>query len=101
VNGEGQGNYYHVSIGKDYAIEEIFRTMNYLMSDTGKCMPKYTVIPHGPDDAETILLDCSETKEDFPGWEAKTSLDFGLEKTIQWYDKYEITQSYTHLKKEW
>lgn len=96
VNGEGEKNYYHVSTGMDYRIYDIFSKMDTIIGEASYS----ELVFRKPDDAEMILLDCSETIHDFPGWVADTPLDVGLYKTIVWYDENGVGQSYTHLKKE-
>ena len=54
------------------------------------------VLERHPDDAFTILHDPSRTKQDF-GWSVKTSLEEGIEKTIAYYRKFGIEETFTHL----
>jgi len=102
IQGEGSRNYYHVSTGRDYPIIDIFHTMTELMGihekypfpDQRLCR----VIEKKAEDAETILLDSSETHRDFPGWIADTPIREGLKSAIEWYKEHPVTQTYTHLK---
>lgn len=53
--------------------------------------------PRGPDDVYSILLDPSKTKHDFD-WEAKTPMDIGIKKAVDWYKTHGVDQTFTHLK---
>jgi len=50
-----------------------------------------------PDDAYTILLDPSKTNEDF-NWSTSTPLSEGIKRSVEYYQEYGITETYTHLK---
>lgn len=94
VDGKGAG-YYHISSGSDYSIKELFdATLSALNLSLEK---EVEVRPRNPDDAFTILLDPSRTKNDFT-WEVKTSLTEGVKAAITYYQHYGIDQTYTHLK---
>ena len=93
INGKGQGPY-HLSSGTDYAIKELFdSTVAALRIELGE---EVEVRERHPDDAFTILLDPSRTEQDF-GWNVKTSLDEGIEKTIAYYREFGIEETFTHL----
>lgn len=96
VDGKGHG-YYHISSGSDFSIKELFdATIAALNISLDK---EVEVRPRNPDDAFTILLDPSRTKQDF-GWEVKTSLEVGVKAAIQYYQEYGIEQTFTHLRAE-
>jgi len=102
VQGEGNKNYYHISTGRDYSILEIHQVMLSILGD-GKYpgpSPIGKVVEKNSGDVATLLLDPSETKEDFPGWKADTSLEIGLESAIEWYKTNEINETYSHLRKD-
>jgi UDP-glucose 4-epimerase len=94
IAGQGKG-IYHVSSGLDYAIKDLFdatlKAMNIQLKEPVE------VRPRNPDDAFTILLDPSKTEKDFD-WKTKVELEDGIEKTIRYYDKFGITETYTHLR---
>ena len=95
VDGKGQRGVYHISSGSDYAIKELFDATLKALNVT---LPEdVEVRPRNPDDAFTILLDPSKTEQDFH-WQTSTLLERGVRETIEWYKKYSITQTYTHLK---
>lgn len=95
VDGQGQTGGYHISSGADYAIKELFDAAVKAINITLE--QEVEVRPRNPDDAFTILLDPSKTQRDF-GWHVRTPLEQGVQKTIEWYQQYGISQTYTHLK---
>jgi UDP-glucose 4-epimerase len=95
IDGQGSSGYYHVSSGSDYAIKELFdATVKALGISLASDVE---VRPRNPDDAYTILLDPTKTRETFD-WQVTTPLETGVRTTIDWYKEYGITQTYTHLK---
>ncbi|MCI9138195.1 MAG: NAD-dependent epimerase/dehydratase family protein [Lachnospiraceae bacterium] len=95
IDGKGTKGYYHISSGSDYAIKELFdATLKALDITLEKDVE---VRQRGEDDVYTILLDPSKTNKDFD-WTVSTPLEEGIKKTIEWYKRYGISQTYTHLK---
>ncbi len=93
IEGKGKG-YYHVSTGMDHSIKELFDlTIKMLNTPDAKVEHKKM----GPDDVKTILLDPSKTKTDF-NWESKINFEDGIRLSIEWYKKYSLPVTYTHLK---
>lgn len=95
VDGMGGPGYYHISSGNDYAIKELFdATVEALgIVDSGDV----EVRERNPDDVFSILLDPSKTNEDF-FWKTRTPLMQGVAGTIEYYKKFGISETYTHLK---
>jgi UDP-glucose 4-epimerase len=97
VDGSGGTGAYHVSSGRDYAIEELFTaTTDALGIELDEPVE---VRPKGEDDAYTILLDPTRTQADFD-WAAGVPLTDGVAATIEYYREFGITDTYTHLKHE-
>jgi UDP-glucose 4-epimerase len=97
VDGQGRRGAYHVSSGSDVSIEELFEaTLKALQITLDRPVE---VRPRNPDDAYTILLDPSETTADF-GWRPGTGLEAGVAAAIDWYKRFDIHQTYTHLRLE-
>jgi UDP-glucose 4-epimerase len=97
IDGRGQGGIYHASSGSDYSIAELFdATVAALELDPA---PEVEVRDRNPDDAYTILLDPSRTQEDF-GWAPKTALQDGVAHAIDYYRRFGIDETFTHLKLE-
>ena len=84
---------YHVSSGTDLPIVDIYLAVADAM---GVEAPEPTLVPRGPDDVATLLLDPLRTKATF-GWTAQTTLAKGVEKAVAWYRKNGVTTTFTHL----
>jgi len=95
LDGGGERGYYHASSGSDVAIKELFQ---HTVSALGITLDKdVEVRERNPDDAYTILLDPKKTVRDF-GWKPVTLLETGINRAIEYYREYGITQTYTHLR---
>ena len=97
IDGAGGQGAYHVSSGGDYSIEELFAATVDTLGIT--LDQPVEVRPRGADDAFTILLDPSRTAQDF-GWGTTVSLADGVRAAIEYYQRFGITDTYTHLKLE-
>jgi UDP-glucose 4-epimerase len=95
VDGRGRRGPYHVSSGRDYSIKELFDATVKALGI--KLDREVEVRPRNPDDVATILLDPSQTEEDFD-WRVTTPLDVGVAATIDYYKTRGIEATYTHLK---
>ena len=96
LQGKGQKGVYHISSGSDFAIKDLF---NATIQALGVTLDRdVEVRPRNPDDVFTILLDPSKTIQDFSGWNVRTPLEKGVGAAIEWYRRFGITQTFTHLK---
>jgi len=95
LDDKGHSGYYHVSSGSDFSIKELFD--NTVGALGIKLEEEVKARQRNPDDAYTILLDPSKTGKDF-GWSPTTPLSEGIKTTVDWYNVYGISQTYTHLK---
>ena len=95
--GKGERGYYHIATGSDYSIKELFDATLKALDITLE--EPVEVRERGADDVYTILIDPSKTQEHF-GWKASTPLEQGIQKAIDYYKEFGITQTYTHLKAE-
>jgi UDP-glucose 4-epimerase len=96
LQGKGQKGVYHISSGSDFAIKDLF---NATIQALGVKLDKAVEVrPRNPDDVFTILLDPSKTISDFSGWNVRTPLEKGVAAAIEWYKRFGITQTFTHLK---
>ena len=93
--GQGERGFYHISSGSDYSIKELFDATVYALGL--KPEEPVEVRPRGADDAFTILLDPSKTRRDFD-WDVRTGLSEGVQAAINYYKRFGITETYTHLK---
>lgn len=95
LGGKGRKGIYHVSSGGDYSIKELFDAVVKAMGV--KLGKDIDVRPRGEEDVYTILLDPSETHRDF-NWKAKTPLETGVRRAVEYYRNHGVTETYTHLK---
>jgi UDP-glucose 4-epimerase len=97
IDGKGARGPYHISTGKDFSIKELF---DATIEALGISLEKpVEVRPRGADDVYTILLDPEKTLRDF-GTIPDFPLKEGIARTIEYYRKFGITQTYTHLAVE-
>jgi UDP-glucose 4-epimerase len=95
VDGVGESGVYHVSSGGDVSIQELLEAMLKAMEI--ELEGDVEVRPRNPDDAPSILLDPSKTERDF-GWEARTPLEEGVARAVDYYREYGVSETFTHLK---
>jgi UDP-glucose 4-epimerase len=95
IEGAGESGVYHVSSGSDVSIKELFDATVKAMS-VG-LDEEVEVRPRNPDDAPSILLDPSKTERDF-GWAARTPLEDGVAKAVDYYREQGVAATFTHLK---
>jgi UDP-glucose 4-epimerase len=95
VDGGGETGVYHVSSGSDVSIKELFdATVTAMGVDLEE---EVEVRPRNQDDAPSILLDPSKTENDF-GWAARTPLEQGVAKAVDYYRDHGVAETFTHLK---
>ena len=95
VDGKGEVGAYHASSGRDFSIKELFdATVDALQL---RLEHEVEVRPRNADDTYTILLDPSKTNADFC-WKASTPLANGVAAGIEWYKRFGIAETFTHLK---
>lgn len=95
LSGKGSRGHYHVSSGSDIAIKELF---DFAVHALGIALEEpVEVRPRGPDDVFSILLDPSKTHADF-GWKVHTPLETGISRTIEYYKRFGIAETFTHLR---
>lgn len=92
---QGRG-IYHVSSGSDVAIKDIYNAVDFALGGVSN-LPAPTIVPRGPDDVATLLLDPIETYQEF-GWTARTPLISGIKQAVAWYKANGVTETFTHLK---
>jgi UDP-glucose 4-epimerase len=94
IDGKGTRGAYHISTGKDFSIKELFDAT--LQALGIQLEQPVEVRPRNPDDVYTILLDPSKTLADF-GKIPSFPLEAGIRRTIDYYRRHGISQTYTHL----
>jgi UDP-glucose 4-epimerase len=95
LDGMGSRGYYHVSSGSDYAIKELYDATIEALGIIEE--EEVEVRERNPDDVFSILLDPSKTNRDFD-WKISTPLMDGVARAIEYYKKFGIGETYTHLK---
>lgn len=84
---------YHVASGQDVSILEMYEYVGEAMRIE---FPEPDIVPRGADDVATLLLDPSETFEEF-GWSVRTPFHTGIQKAVTWYQTHGVEETYTHL----
>jgi UDP-glucose 4-epimerase len=84
---------YHVSSGTDVSIADLYVEVAKAMQVDATIPP---IVPRGPDDVATILLDPTETYQEL-GWSARTPLVTGIHAAVEWYEENGVTETFTHL----
>jgi UDP-glucose 4-epimerase len=95
IDGGGESGIYHVSSGSDVSIKELLDSALEAMGI--ELDGEVEVRPRNPDDAPSILLDPSKTERDFD-WAARTPLQEGVAKAIEYYREHGVAETFTHLK---
>lgn len=95
IGGMGSRGYYHISSGSDYAIKDLYDAMVEALGILEE--DEVEVRERNPDDVFSILLDPTKTNKDF-SWKVTTPLMDGVSRTIEYYQKFGISETYTHLK---
>lgn len=95
LDGTGRAGAYHISTGRDFSIRELF---DHTVEALGVSLEKpVEVRPRSADDVATILLDPSVTLREF-GLIPSFPLPEGIRRTIEYYHRYGIQQTFTHLR---
>jgi UDP-glucose 4-epimerase len=85
---------YNLASGEAHSIKEIFDLVtDYL----GLGSTEVPVVPPAADDVPVVSLDASETFKAF-GWQAKVGFAETIRRQLAWYDKYGISDVFSHLK---
>jgi UDP-glucose 4-epimerase len=91
----GEPGIYHASSGSDVSIKEL---LDATVKALGIALDEEVEVrPRNPDDAPSILLDPSKTEQEFD-WAARTSLEDGVAKAVDYYREYGVAETFTHLK---
>jgi len=85
---------FNVSTGAAHSIKEIFDIVSRYLSLPLTDVP---ITACGDDDVPVVSLDPAETFNVF-GWYAKVSFEETIRRQLDWYEKYGITDVFSHLK---
>jgi len=93
INSEIPTGVYNVSTGIGSSIKEVFdRVVDHL----GIPVPDVPIVPAGDDDVREVVLDPSTTEKIFK-WKAKYDFKQIIKRQLEWYDKYGVTDIFSHL----
>ncbi|MFH7107646.1 NAD-dependent epimerase/dehydratase family protein [Achromobacter xylosoxidans] len=85
---------FNVSTGEGHSIKEVFdAVLEYVGATLAEPVP---VVPAGEDDVQSVVLDPRRTEEAF-GWKAAVSFKDTITGQLAWYDKYGVTDIFSHL----
>lgn len=85
---------FNVASGEAHSIKEIFDLVADYLGLGPKEVP---IVPPAADDVPIVSLDATETQRAF-GWKAQISFAETIRRQLAWYDKYGITDVFSHLK---
>jgi UDP-glucose 4-epimerase len=85
---------YNIASGEAHSIKEIFDLVTHYLGLPPREVP---VVPVGADDVPVVTLDPAETTRAF-GWRANVSFADTIARQLAWYDKYGISDVFSHLK---
>ena len=84
---------YNVSTGAGNSIKDVF---DAVVEHLGISAPEVPIVPVGADDVREVVLDSSHTKSVF-NWSPKFNFKQTIKRQLEWYDKYGVTDIFTHL----
>lgn len=85
---------FNIASGEAHSIKEIFDLVSEYLGLGVKDVP---IVPPAADDVPVVTLDASETFRAF-GWKAQIGFAETIRRQLAWYDKYGITDVFSHLK---
>jgi nucleoside-diphosphate-sugar epimerase len=93
INKEIPTGAYNVSTGVGSTIKDVFDcVVDHLKIQA----PEVPIVPIGADDVREVVLDPSHTEKIF-NWKAKYNFKQTIKKQLEWYDKYGVTDIFSHL----
>lgn len=84
---------YNVSTGEGRSILDVFKAVAAYL---GMTPPEVPITPPGEDDVPAVVLDPSETARKL-GWRAAINFDETIRRQLAWYDKYGVSDIFSHL----
>ncbi len=84
---------FNVSTGKGNSIKDVFDEVSDYVGIKVENVP---IVPVGTDDVQSVVLDPSVTEETF-GWKAKIGFKETIKRQLELYDKYGVSDIYSHL----
>jgi len=94
LHGHAAPGVYNVSTGEGHSIKEIY---DFIVAYLGITLTEEVpVVPPGADDVPAVVLDASDTTKQL-GWRAQVSFADTLQRQLEWYDRYGVTDVFSHL----
>lgn len=84
---------FNVSTGQGNSIKDVFDVVSDYVGIPVKNVP---IVPAGADDVQSVVLDPSLTEKTF-NWKAKMGFEETIRRQLALYDKYGVTDIYSHL----
>ena len=85
---------FNISTGTGHGIKDVFDAVSgYLGIRPAQPVP---VVPPGPDDIATMVLDPSRTRE-ILGWQPQYDFAATIRRMLEWYDAWGVTDVHGHL----
>ncbi len=89
----GPTGVFNVSTGEGHTIKDVFDAVSRYL---GIEPPDVPVVPPGEDDVPRVVLDPAETRSVF-GWQAHVGFEETIRRQLEWYDRYGVTDIFSHL----
>jgi UDP-glucose 4-epimerase len=84
---------YNVSTGIGSSIKDVFDAVVEHLKIKG---PEVPIVPVGADDVREVVLDSKHTHDTF-NWKPKYNFKQTIKRQLEWYDKYGVTDIFSHL----
>ena len=84
---------YNVSTGVGSSIKDVF---DAVVKHLKIKAPDVPIVPVGSDDVRELVLDSKHTREIF-NWKPKFNFRQTINRQLEWYDKYGVTDIFSHL----
>lgn len=94
IAGDAPTGVFNLSTGEAHSIKEIF---DLVAEHLGLGVIEVPVVPPAGDDVPVVSLDPSAAIEAF-GWRAKVGFAETIRRQLVWYDRYGVSDVFSHLK---
>lgn len=85
---------FNVSTGEGHTILDVYREVSLYLGLEVQDVP---VVPPGDDDVPAVVLEPSATERAF-NWTAKVDFTETIHRQLDWYDKYGVSEVFSHLQ---
>lgn len=84
---------FNVSTGEARSIYEVFKVVAEFLELPASDVP---IVPVGDDDVAKVVLDPTGTQQTF-GWTAQVGFEETIRNQLRWYEKFGVTDIFSHL----